>query len=252
MRTKDFFLSLSPPPRVFFPAAACVCACVCARVQCGAEARGGAVLWAQVQQHNQMVTIFSSSGYCGANNEARRRPPPPAALPPPDTASSAAAESDHGETRLRTLDTSCCLLFNSINNLVVCCSTQQTRESTKKRLNNERDGARPPPLPGELGGAHRAGRAHGQACCILACEGKIRFIRLEHSLQPTLESLASKARAPPLLRFPLPRVLREPDPPPHIPRIQSPRPGPGTRNGRGEGFQRQRLPLNGSNGSASR
>lgn len=56
----------------------------------------------QVQQHSQMVTIFSSSGYCGANNEA---------------------------------------------------------------------------------------------CCILACEGKIRFIRLEHSLLPQLGSLASKAAA---------------------------------------------------------
>jgi len=56
----------------------------------------------QVQQHSQMVTIFSSSGYCGALNEA---------------------------------------------------------------------------------------------CCILACEGKIRFIRLEHSLLPQLGSLASRAAA---------------------------------------------------------
>ena len=56
----------------------------------------------QVQQHSQMMTIFSSSGYCGANNEA---------------------------------------------------------------------------------------------CCILACQGKIRFIRLEHSLLPQLGSLASKAAA---------------------------------------------------------
>jgi hypothetical protein len=56
----------------------------------------------QVQQHSQMVTIFSSSGYCGAKNEA---------------------------------------------------------------------------------------------CCILACAGKIRFIRLEHSLLPQLGSLASKAAA---------------------------------------------------------
>mmetsp|Transcript_6113 Transcript_6113/g.21666 ORF Transcript_6113/g.21666 Transcript_6113/m.21666 type:complete len:1054 (-) Transcript_6113:5572-8733(-) len=37
--------------------------------------------------------------------------------------------------------------------------------------------------------------AHNEACCILACEGKIRFIRLEHSLLPQLGSLASRAAA---------------------------------------------------------
>jgi len=37
--------------------------------------------------------------------------------------------------------------------------------------------------------------ANNEACCILACQGKIRFIRLEHSLLPQLGSLASKAAA---------------------------------------------------------